>query len=66
MRTAKGEDILFEADTVMIITQYGRNAALYDALEGVVAERHRVGDARQAKPFGASCSSLVIVLLPPL
>jgi 2,4-dienoyl-CoA reductase (NADPH2) len=44
--TAEGEDLLLEADTVMIITQYARNAALYDALDGLVPERYLIGDAK--------------------
>ncbi len=41
-----GQEISIECDKVMVVSQFSRNDALYDALDGVVAERHLIGDAR--------------------
>jgi len=46
IETKEGETVTLECDTVMVVTQYGLNDSLYKALEGVVAERYLVGDAR--------------------
>jgi len=50
IETAEGGRKLIEADTVMMVTTYGRDSKLYDALEGVVAERYLVGDAKGDEP----------------
>jgi len=47
--TAEGEDKTISADTVMVVNSYGRNEALYDALEGIVSERYLIGDAARDK-----------------
>jgi 2,4-dienoyl-CoA reductase (NADPH2) len=46
IETKEGETVTLECDTVMVVTQYGLNDALYKALEGVVAERYLIGDAK--------------------
>ena len=35
-------------DTIMVVTRYGRNDALYNALEGIVPERYLIGDAKSS------------------
>ncbi|MEI8132644.1 MAG: NAD(P)/FAD-dependent oxidoreductase [Leptolinea sp.] len=44
--TKEGKEVSLECDTIMVVSQFSRNDALYNALEGVVAERHLIGDAR--------------------
>ena len=46
-----GNTQTIECDTVMVVTQFTKNDALYNALEGVVAERYLVGDARSVDDF---------------
>jgi 2,4-dienoyl-CoA reductase (NADPH2) len=41
-----GQQVTLECDSVMVVTQFGRNDALYTALEGLVAERYLIGDAK--------------------
>lgn len=43
-----GQEITIECDKVMVVSQFSRNDALYEALNGVVAERFLIGDARNA------------------
>lgn len=43
--TKDGETVQIECDTVMVVTQYGLNDSLYNALDGLVAERYLIGDA---------------------
>ena len=42
----EGVEQTIDCDTVMVVTQFERNDGLYNELEGVVAERYLVGDAR--------------------
>jgi 2-enoate reductase len=44
--TKEGQEVTLECDTVMVVTQYSRNDALYNTLEGLVKERYLIGDAR--------------------
>lgn len=46
-----GNTQTIECDTVMVVTQFTKNDALYNELEGVVAERYLVGDARSVDDF---------------
>jgi 2,4-dienoyl-CoA reductase (NADPH2) len=45
-----GDTRILEADTVILVSQYGENHELQQALEGRVAEVHRTGDARGGEP----------------
>jgi len=45
--TADGERKTIPADTVMVINKYGRNDALYQALQGTGPEVHLIGDAKE-------------------
>lgn len=46
IETKEGEIKTLACDTVMVVSQYGRNDALYHALANVVAERYLIGDAQ--------------------
>lgn len=46
-----GKEQTIECDTVMVVTQFTQNDKLYQELEGVVAERYLVGDARAKDDF---------------
>lgn len=48
--TPDGEEKVLAADTVMVVTRYARNDALYDGLEGVVPERYLIGDGAREDP----------------
>ena len=45
IETPQGEVKTIECDTIMVVTQFGRNEDLYHRLEGVVSERQLIGDA---------------------
>jgi 2,4-dienoyl-CoA reductase-like NADH-dependent reductase (Old Yellow Enzyme family)/thioredoxin reductase len=45
-----GVEQLLEADTVMAVTRYVRNTALYEALHSWVPELYLIGDARTDEP----------------
>jgi 2,4-dienoyl-CoA reductase (NADPH2) len=45
--TAEGEEKTVEADTIMIVNRYKKNAELYDRLLGLVPEVHLIGDAKE-------------------
>jgi NADPH-dependent 2,4-dienoyl-CoA reductase/sulfur reductase-like enzyme len=47
IRTSEGEEKLLEADTVMVITQYTQNHALFQALQDEVPALHLIGDAKE-------------------
>ncbi|MEJ5201663.1 MAG: NAD(P)/FAD-dependent oxidoreductase [Anaerolineales bacterium] len=49
IETKEGQEVTLECDTVMVVTQYGQNTDLFDALEGIVQERYLVGDAASAE-----------------
>jgi thioredoxin reductase len=48
IETKDGQTLTLECDTVMVVTQYGQNTELFDALEGVVEERYLIGDANSS------------------
>jgi len=48
IQTSEGKEMTLPCDTVMVVTQFGRNDDLYLALEGLPVERYLVGDARSA------------------
>jgi len=41
-----GQQVTLKCDSVMVVTQFGRNDTLYRALEGIVSERYLIGDAK--------------------
>jgi 2,4-dienoyl-CoA reductase (NADPH2) len=45
-----GEHHTLEADTIVLVSRYGENNELYDALKGRVPEVHRIGDAQGGEP----------------
>lgn len=51
IETADGKEKQLEADTIMLITTYTRNDALFNALEGVVEERYLIGDGKADEPL---------------
>lgn len=44
--TKEGETKAIEADTVMVVNKYRKNAKLYEALQGKVPELYLIGDAK--------------------
>ena len=44
--TKEGQKVSMECDKIMVVSQFSRNDTLYNALEGIIAERHLIGDAR--------------------
>jgi hypothetical protein len=48
IETKEGETRTLACDTVMVVSQYGRNDALYEGLANVVVERYLIGDAQSA------------------
>lgn len=48
VQTPDGQTQTLECDTVMVVSQYGPNCKLYEALEGLGVERRLIGDARHS------------------